>query len=36
MIQTTYIGIIDGMKTWEVKDTETNQVIGYNQTSAEE
>jgi hypothetical protein len=30
------LGVIDGMQTWEVIDTETNEVIGYNQTAADE
>jgi hypothetical protein len=29
---TTYIGVIDGMRTWEVRD-ETGAVIGMNQQS---
>jgi len=36
-IETTlnYIGIIDGLHTWEVINTATGQVIGYNQTAVE-
>jgi hypothetical protein len=29
---TTYIGVIDGMRTWEVRD-ETGAVIGMNQSA---
>lgn len=30
------IGVIDGFHTWEVIDTATGKVIGYNQTTADE
>jgi hypothetical protein len=30
------LGIIDGLHTWEVIDTSTGEVIGYNQTTPEE
>ena len=29
----TQIGIVDGLKTVEVRDAETGEVIGYNQTA---
>jgi hypothetical protein len=28
-----YIGIVDGMETLEVTDTDTGEVIGYDQTA---
>jgi len=32
MITTTYLGVIDGLHTWEVRD-ETGNVIGTNQSA---
>jgi hypothetical protein len=32
---TTYIGVIDGMRTWEVRD-ETGAVIGMNQQAVDD
>lgn len=32
MIRTKYIGLVDGLETYEVTDTETGEVIGYNQS----
>jgi hypothetical protein len=31
-MSTTYIGVIDGMRTWEVRDEDGN-VVGVNQTA---
>jgi hypothetical protein len=30
-----YIGIINGLQTWEVINADTGEVIGYNQTAVE-
>jgi hypothetical protein len=35
MITTTYLGIIDGIRTWEVRDEDGN-VIGMNQQAVED
>jgi hypothetical protein len=29
------LGVIDGLQTWEIVDTATGDVIGYNQTLPE-
>jgi hypothetical protein len=34
-VQVKDIGLVDGMQTWEVIDTATGEVIGYNQTPPE-
>jgi len=34
-IETNYIGVVDGLQTWEVINTDTGEVIGYNQTLEE-
>jgi hypothetical protein len=36
MTHLNYIGIVKGMKTWEVIDSATGEVIGYNRTVPEE
>lgn len=30
------LGIVDGLHTWEVSNADTGEVIGYNQSEAEE
>jgi hypothetical protein len=29
-VTTTYIGLVDGLHTYEVRDAATDQVVGYN------
>lgn len=35
MFTTEYVGIVDGMKTWIVKDEQGN-TVGYNQSAPDE
>lgn len=34
MNTTTFIGVIDGLNTWEVRN-EAGEVVGYNQSAVE-
>lgn len=29
---TTYIGLVDGMHTYEVRDSDTGEIVGYNRS----
>lgn len=32
-VTTRYIGIVDGLHTWEVLDSESGEVVGLNQSA---
>ena len=36
MDKTNYVGIINGLKTWEVINEATGEIIGHNQTMPDE
>lgn len=29
---TTYVGVVDGLDTWEVRDAATGELVGINQS----
>lgn len=36
LITRKYLGVIEGLQTWEVSNAETNEIIGYDQSAPSE